>query len=470
MKVYNTMKKTKEEFKPIEEGKVRMYACGPTVYDYFHIGNARSFVTFDMMRRYLMFKGYDVTYVQNFTDIDDKMIRRANEQGITVRELADTYIEAYFQDAGSLNVLPADIHPRATDYIEKMVAFVKGLEDKGFTYTVDGDVYFSVEKFKSYGKLSGKNLDDLMGGERLTDSEKSRKRNEKDFVLWKAKKEGEPAWDSPWGEGRPGWHLECSVMSTDLLGKTIDIHAGGVDLTFPHHENEIAQSEALHDQDFANYWLHVNFLNINNEKMSKSLGNFFTVRDIEKEYSGEDIRFFLLSAHYRSPVNFSDAMMQQAKAGLNRLYNGLGHLNHMISLCEDKELTAEENAFVERLDGYKARFIEAMDDDFNTADGISMLFELVRDANVTVNEASSKKAAEAALAMLKSLGGALGFFEEKKNADGPSDEEIQAMVDERQEARKAKNWAKSDELRDKLKAMGILVEDTKNGPVWKRER
>ncbi len=465
MRFYNTMTKQKEEFKPIVEGKVSMYACGPTVYDFFHIGNARSFVTFDMMRKYLEYKGYEVTYVQNFTDIDDKMINRANENGITVRELADQYIKEYFEDAESLGIKKATVHPRATDYIEEMIAFIRGLEEKGYTYVIDNDVYYDTEKFAPYGKLSGQNLEDLNVGSRIKADD--RKKNPRDFVLWKGKKEGEPYWESPWGDGRPGWHLECSVMSTKLLGNTIDIHAGGIDLIFPHHENEIAQSEALCSCEFANYWLHVNFLNINNEKMSKSLGNFFTVREIREHYTGEEIRFFLLSAHYRNPVNFSDEMMAQAKSALNRLYNSLDNMKHLCDTAEEKPLSTEEEALLKRIEGYQKRFEEVMDDDFNTADAISVLFEIAKEANVNFTETSSKEVIEKTLKTYLLLANTLGFLTQKEEV---LDEEIEALLRERAEARKNKNYKRSDEIRDYLKEKGILIEDTKTETRWKRIR
>ena len=459
MQIYNSQTRKKEEFVPLHPGKVGIYACGPTVYDYFHIGNARPFITFDVLRRYFEHRGYEVTFVQNFTDIDDKMIKRANAEGITVKELGDRFIKEYYQDAQSLGIRPATVHPRATEHIGEIIHLVKTLEDKGYAYEVNGDVYFDVEKDKGYGKLSGQNLDDLEAGARIDVDDV--KHNPADFALWKAQKPGEPAWQSPWGMGRPGWHIECSAMSMKYLGETFDIHAGGKDLLFPHHENEVAQSECATGKPFARYWMHNGFINIDNEKMSKSLGNFFTVRDIVKEYNPEDIRMFMLSAHYRSPVNFSRDMVAQAHASLQRLYTARDHLLFLLKNAADKPLSAEEEALLNRVKEYAARFDAAMDDDLNTADAIGAIFEIVRDANVSLNEQSAKAAVDSVLKTLLELTGVLGLLMKKAEDGLPA--EIQAMADERAKARKEKNWKRSDELRDALAAAGYLVKDTPQG-------
>ena len=460
MKVYNTMTRQKEEFVPQEEGKVKMYVCGPTVYNFFHIGNARPFVVFDTLRKYLEYRGYDVTFVQNFTDVDDKIINRAREEGITAPEVSDKYIEEYFKDAGAINVRPADVHPRVSETMDDIIRFVQDLIDKGYAYEVDGDVYYSTRKFKDYGKLSGQNIDDLEAGARIMIEEK--KEDPLDFALWKARKEeDEIAWESPWGMGRPGWHIECSTMSRKYLGDTLDIHAGGQDLQFPHHENEIAQSEAHNGVKFANYWMHNGYITIDNEKMSKSKGNFFTVRDILQQYDGEVIRFFLLSGHYRNPINFSDELMEQAKNSLARLRNAKDNLTFLIDKGEGEMTEAEKEALA-GYDKYRQEFIEAMDDDLNTADGITAVFELVSAINTAIKDGASKEFAEKSLAALMEFCDVLGILQDKDEDDG-IDEEIKALVEERQQARKEKNFARADEIRDQLAARGITLKDTPQG-------
>ncbi len=458
MKVYNSMTRTKEELVPLKPGKVGIYACGPTVYDYFHIGNARMFITFDLLRRYLEHRGYEVTYVQNFTDVDDKMIARAQAESITVAELAEQYIAAYFEDVQALGIRPATVHPRATEHIEKIIELIQELENKGLAYPVDGDMYYDTTAFPDYGRLSGQNLDDLDAGARVDVDEG--KRHPADFALWKAEKPGEPAWDSPWGRGRPGWHIECSAMSMTYLGETFDIHCGGQDLMFPHHENEIAQSEGATGQPFVRYWMHNGFLNIDNRKMSKSLGNFFTVRDILKEYEAEDIRMFMLSAHYRSPLNFSREMMAQARAGLMRLYTARDRLDFLLAHAHDGEPSAEEQELIARAEAALPSFYEAMDDDLNTAGALGVMFELVYDINTVLAETSSRRAVEAARTALLAMADVLGLLVKKADAL-PSD--IQTLVDERAQARANRDWKKSDALRDELIARGYTVEDTKLG-------
>jgi len=457
MKLYNTLTKRKEEFVPLKPGEVKMYSCGPTVYNYFHIGNARPFIVFDVLRRFLEYRGYKVTFVQNFTDIDDKMIKRANEEGTTVFEIAERYIKEYYVDARGLGIKDATIAPRATQNIDAIIDMIKTLVDKGYAYVVDGDVYYKTSRFEEYGKLSGHNLEDLEAGARIDVDE--RKENAMDFALWKAQKPGEPAWDSPWGKGRPGWHIECSAMANRFLGETIDIHSGGQDLIFPHHENEIAQSEACNGKIFARYWLHNGFININNEKMSKSKGNFFTVRDIVKHFDYEVVRFFLLSAHYRSPINFSDAMLEQARSALNRIYECRDNLNFLLSNAKD---TFEEDIYG-NLDVYRDRFIEAMEDDLNTADALAAIFELVRDINtrITADSGTGKKTISKALDLLNELTGVLGIM--RKEQDVALDDEIKALIDERQKARAEKNFKRADEIRDKLREMGIELQDTPQG-------
>lgn len=467
MKLYNTLTRTKEEFNPLEKNKVKMYSCGPTVYNYFHIGNARPFIIFDTLRRFLEYKGYEVTFVQNFTDIDDKMIKRANEEGITVKELADKFIAEYFVDAKGLGISEATYHPKATENIDAIVEIIQKLEQKCFAYAVNGDVYFSTKKFKAYGKLSHHNLEELEAGSRVDVDE--RKQDPMDFALWKAQKPGEPAWDSPWGKGRPGWHIECSAMVMKYLGETIDIHSGGQDLIFPHHENEIAQSEAMTGKPFANYWLHNGFINVNNEKMSKSAGNFFTVRDIVKQFDYEVLRFFMLSAHYRSPINFSADLLEQAKNGLDRIYNCLDNLEYLKSnAVETDTISGQEADLKDKLQKFKEKFVEAMDDDLNTADAIAVIFEMVREINSEVTAASntSKGTIEYCYNLVKELAGVIGIGQKEKNNN--LDTEIEELIQKRQQARKEKNWKVADEIRDKLKDMGIILEDTPQGVKWRR--
>ncbi|MBR5110463.1 MAG: cysteine--tRNA ligase [Clostridia bacterium] len=459
MQIYNSATRKKEEFIPLHPGKVGIYACGPTVYDFFHIGNARPFITFDVLRRYFEHRGYEVTFVQNFTDIDDKMIKRANKENITVKELGDRFIKEYYQDAKALGIRPATVHPRATEHIGEIIHLVKTLQDKGYAYEVNGDVYFDTKKDMGYGKLSGQNLDDLEAGARIDVDEV--KKNPADFALWKAQKPGEPAWPSPWGMGRPGWHIECSAMSMKYLGETFDIHCGGKDLLFPHHENEVAQSECATGKPFARYWMHNGFINIDNEKMSKSLGNFFTVRDILKEYDPEDVRMFMLSAHYRSPINFSRDMMAQAHASLHRLYTARDHLLFLLKNAPDQPMTEEEEALLARVRESAVRFDAAMDDDLNTADALGAVFEIVRDANVALSEQSAKAAVEKVLNGLTALTDVLGLL--MKKAEDVLPAEIQDLVNQRDQARKEKNWKRSDELRDALAAAGYLVKDTPQG-------
>ncbi|MDN9436685.1 cysteine--tRNA ligase [Clostridioides difficile] len=464
MKVYNTLTRTKEEFVPLEEGKVKMYVCGPTVYNYIHIGNARPFIIFDTLRRYLEYRGYDVTYVQNFTDVDDKIINRSHEEGISPEEVAAKYIKEYFVDCDGLGIKRATVHPQVTDNIQQIIEFIKELEDKGYAYAVNGDVYFDTNKFEGYGKLSGQKQEDLEAGARIEVNDQ--KRHPMDFVLWKAKKEGEPGWDSPWGEGRPGWHIECSVMSKRYLGETIDIHAGGQDLTFPHHENEIAQSEARSGKTFSKYWMHNGYININDEKMSKSKGNFFTVRDISKSYDLEIVRFFMLSAHYRNPVNFSDEMLNQAKAGLERLYNTKEKLEFTLSNLVESPLTEKEVELVKELDDFRQKFIDAMDDDVNTADAVSVIFELAKLINSNVDENSSLEFAKKCLDEFNELTGVLNIVNKKK--DTVLDKDIEELIQKRTDAKKNKEFQLADDIRQQLLDMGIVLEDTRQGVKWKR--
>lgn len=464
MKVYNTLTRTKEEFVPLEEGKVKMYVCGPTVYNYIHIGNARPFIIFDTLRRYLEYRGYDVTYVQNFTDVDDKIINRSHEEGISPEEVAAKYIKEYFVDCDGLGIKRATVHPQVTDNIQQIIEFIKELEDKGYAYAVNGDVYFDTNKFEGYGKLSGQKQEDLEAGARIEVNDQ--KRHPMDFVLWKAKKEGEPGWDSPWGEGRPGWHIECSVMSKRYLGETIDIHAGGQDLTFPHHENEIAQSEARSGKTFSKYWMHNGYININDEKMSKSKGNFFTVRDISKLYDLEIVRFFMLSAHYRNPVNFSDEMLNQVKAGLERLYNTKEKLEFTLSNLVESPLTEKEVELVKELDDFRQKFIDAMDDDVNTADAVSVIFELAKLINSNVDENSSLEFAKKCLDEFNELTGVLNIVNKKK--DTVLDKDIEELIQKRTDAKKNKEFQLADDIRQQLLDMGIVLEDTRQGVKWKR--
>jgi cysteinyl-tRNA synthetase len=464
MKIYNSLTRQKETFKTVEPGKVKMYVCGPTVYNYFHIGNARPFLVFDAFRHYLIFRGYEVTFVQNFTDVDDKIIKKANEEHVHSKEISEKYIGAYFEDADRLGITRADYHPRVTETIPAIIDFVDALVKKGNAYAVDGNVYFAVDSFSQYGKLSKQSIDDLESGSRIDISDE--KRNPLDFALWKKAKPGEPSWDSPWGLGRPGWHIECSVMSTTILGETIDIHAGGQDLIFPHHENEIAQSEAKTGKTYVNYWMHNGFINIDNQKMSKSLNNFFTTREILDEFEPEVVRFFMLQAHYRSPINFNRELMEAAHNGLERLYNVKQNLLFSIEHAQATNQTAEENEMLKTLSGYKERFIEVMDDDFNTADGIAVIFEMAREINIDVTTDRSKAFLEAALDAFLELTEVLGIL---KRENKSLDAEIEALIAERQQARKDKNFKRADEIRDQLKADGIVLEDTPQGVKWHRK-
>ena len=464
MKIYNTMTRQKEEFKPLEEGKVKMYVCGPTVYNYIHIGNARPFIIFDTLRKYLEYRGYEVNYVQNFTDVDDKIIKRGHEENISPEDVAKKYIEEYFVDADGLGIKRATIHPQVTENIQEIIEFVKELENKGYAYAVNGDVYFDTQKFNGYGKLSGIKQEELEAGSRIEVNDQ--KKHPMDFVLWKAKKEGEPGWMSPWGEGRPGWHIECSVMSRRYLGDTIDIHAGGQDLKFPHHENEIAQSEARSGKKFSNYWMHNEYININNEKMSKSKGNFFTVRDISKLYDLEIVRFFMLSTHYRNPINFSDEILNQAKAGLERLYNAKERLEFIISKLSDNAENSEELKLEEELSGFRQKFIDAMDDDLNTADAVSVIFELAKFMNSNVNENSTKEFAQKVLDEFNELTGVLNVVNKKQ--EDILDEEIEKLIEARTQAKKNKDFKLADEIRNELLEKGIVLEDTRQGVKWRR--
>ncbi len=469
IRIFNDLSRQKEEFVPVEPGKVRFYNCGPTVYDFFHIGNGRNFVVMDAIRRYLAYRGFAVTFVQNFTDIDDKMIKRANALGITVKQLAEDMIAAYQEDVQSLNVRPADVHPRATDLIPDQVAMIQELIDRGYAYVVEGgDVYFRVSRREDYGKLSHKNLDDLVAGASERVDPDDRKEHPFDFALWKGQKPGEPVWPAPWGAGRPGWHIECSTMARRYLGDTIDIHSGGEDLTFPHHENEIAQSESVTGVPFARYWVHNAHLKISGEKMSKSLGNFFLVRDILKQYDGEVVRLYLLSAHYRTQLDFRDELVEQTRGAMERLRNTVANLED--ALHHDRpQSTPQETEALGELSQARQRFIDQMDDDFNTAGAIAVLFDLVREVNSRVTSTSSQEFVAGALNLIKELAGVLGLLESTKTLDTSLDAEIQALVDARQAARKARNWAESDRLRDQLGAMGILLEDTPQGVRWKQK-
>ena len=459
MQIYNTQSRKKEEFVPIEPGKVSIYCCGPTVYNYFHIGNARPFIVFDTLRRYFEHKGYEVKFVQNFTDIDDKMIRRANEEGITVKELGERFIEEYYKDADALGIERATVNPKATEHIPEIIAMIEKLVAKGLAYACDnGDVYYNTQAFPGYGKLCGQNLEDLESGARIDVD--PNKKHPMDFALWKAQKPGEPAWDSPWGKGRPGWHIECSAMSTKYLGETIDIHCGGKDLVFPHHENEIAQSEGATGKPFVHYWMHNGFINVDNQKMSKSLGNFFTVRDISKEFDLEAVRMFMLGAHYRSPINFSREMIEQAKASLDRLYTARDHYAFLLENAKDGEMGEKENDLLAKVQAAREGFDAAMDDDLNTADAIGKLFELVRAANAGLDEHSPKAAVKAVLDTLDELAGVLGILSRKTAAD---DAKVQALLAQRAEARANKNWAESDRLRDEITKLGYILKDTKQG-------
>lgn len=468
MKIYNTLTKRKEEFVPITPGEVKMYVCGPTVYNLIHIGNARPMIVFDTVRRYFEHKGYKVNYVSNFTDVDDKIIKKAIEEGVDSTVISERYIAECKKDMESLNVKPATTHPQATQEICGMLDMIQELIDKGHAYAAeDGTVYFRVRSFKEYGKLSHKNLDDLEGGKRsLLVSGEDQKEDPFDFVLWKPKKDGEPYWESPWCKGRPGWHIECSVMSKKYLGEEIDIHAGGEDLVFPHHENEIAQSEAANGKTFARYWMHNAFLNIDNKKMSKSAGNFFTVRDIVAKYDPQVVRFFMLSAHYRSPLNFSDELMEAAKNGLDRIRTAAANLNFLLEKAGAGEATEEEKKLLKEAAGFAVKFDEAMDDDFNTADAIAAIFELVKFANTNADADNSAAYIKALLDEIKELADVCGLIVEKK--EEMLDEDVEALIAERQAARKAKNFARADEIRDELLERGIILEDTREGVKWKR--
>ena len=468
MKIYNTLTRQKEEFVPIEEGKVRMYVCGPTVYNLIHIGNARPMIVFDTVRRYMEHRGYEVNYVSNFTDVDDKIIKKANEEGNDPSVISERYIAECKKDMEALRVKPATTHPKATCEIGGMIEMIQTLIDKGHAYVAeDGTVYFKTRSFPGYGKLSHKNLDDLRsGGRSLLVSGEEQKQDPLDFVLWKPKKEGEPFWESPWCEGRPGWHIECSVMSKKYLGEEIDIHAGGEDLIFPHHENEIAQSEAANGRPFAKYWMHNGFLNIDNKKMSKSLGNFFTVRDISEKYDLQVLRFFMLSAHYRSPLNFSAELMEAAKNGLERIVTCVSNLNFLLEKAQKQELSGEEEKALLQAKDFAKKFDEAMDDDFNTADAISAIFELVKFANTSVGEGASAAYIRALKEEIVELMDICGLSVER--GQEILDSEIESLIRERQEARKAKNFARADEIRDQLLEKGIILEDTREGVKWKR--
>lgn len=468
MKVYNTLTARKEELVPIEEGKIKMYVCGPTVYNLIHIGNARPMIVFDTFRRYMEYKGYEVTYVSNFTDVDDKIINKAMEEGVDSSVISERYIEECKKDMAGMNVKPATFAPKATEEIDGMLEMIQTLIDKGFAYESNGTVYYRTRKFQGYGKLSKKNLDDMQSGHReIKVTGEEEKEDPSDFVLWKPKKEGEPSWASPWSDGRPGWHIECSVMSKKYLGNTIDIHAGGEDLIFPHHENEIAQSEAANDSIFANYWMHNAFLNINGSKMSKSLGNFFTVRDIAAKYDLQVLRFFMLSAHYRSPLNFSDELMEAAKAGLDRIINAKKKLDYAEQHAEGRSFFFDEGEDQNFGAEYLAKFEAAMEDDCNTADAIAAVFEYVRAINSTITDTSSTALAELAEERLVTMCDVLGIILDKE--EEALDAEIEQLIQQRQEARKAKDFALADKIRDKITAMGIVLEDTREGVKWHRK-
>lgn len=467
MKIYNTMSKRKEEFVPLEEGKVKMYVCGPTVYNYIHIGNARPMIVFDTVRRYFEYKNYDVNYVSNFTDVDDKIIKKANEEGVTAEEISQRYIAECKKDMDGMNIEPATKNPLATEEIDGMISMIETLIEKGYAYEKNGTVYYRTRKFKDYGKLSHKNLDDLQsGGRTLLVSGEDEKEDSLDFVLWKPKKEGEPAWVSPWGEGRPGWHIECSEMSKKYLGEQIDIHAGGEDLVFPHHENEIAQSEAANGKEFAKYWMHNAFLNIDNKKMSKSLGNFRTVREISEQYDLQVLRFFMLSAHYRSPLNFSADLMEASKNGLERIVNAADNLKFLMKNAKAENMTEAEKELTAKTDAFVADFERAMDDDFNTADAVAAIFDLVKFINSNTDAESSTEYLNELFALLVKLTDVLGLIVDKK--EEILAEDIEKLIEERQAARKAKDFARADAIRDELLAKGIILKDTREGVQWKK--
>lgn len=463
MRIFNTMTRQKEEFIPNNPDEVKIYACGPTVYNYIHIGNARPLCVFDVLRRYLEYRGYNVKFVQNFTDVDDKIIKRANEEGITFEEVSKKYIEEFWTDANGLNFKKASVHPKATENIDEIINIIKTLEEKGYAYAVDGDVYFRTLKFKEYGKLSHQPIEDLQSGARIAIGEK--KENPLDFALWKAAKEGEPYWDSPWGKGRPGWHIECSAMNKRFLGDTIDIHCGGQDLIFPHHENEIAQSECANGCTFAKYWMHNGYINVDNVKMSKSLGNFKTVREIANVYGYEVIRYFLISSHYRSPINYSLEIIEQCKSALERLYTCRESLDFALKNAKD---IPDDEELIKKLNSHREQFITAMDDDLNTADGVAAVFELVKNINTSIlDKEVSKNVCQTAATVFDELCDVLGILYNRKNNDVDSD--IEALIEERQQARANKDWATADRIRDELKAKGIILKDTPQGVTWTKE-
>ena len=463
MKIFNTMTRQKEEFVPNDPNEVKIYACGPTVYNYIHIGNARPLCVFDVLRRYLEYRGYNVKFVQNFTDVDDKIIKRANEEGITFEEVSKKYIDEFWTDANGLNFKKATVHPKATENIDEIINIIKTLEDKGYAYAVDGDVYFRTLKFKEYGKLSHQPIEDLQSGARIAIGEK--KENPLDFALWKAAKEGEPYWESPWGKGRPGWHIECSAMNKRFLGDTIDIHCGGQDLIFPHHENEIAQSECANGCTFSKYWMHNGYINVDNVKMSKSLGNFKTVREIANVYGYEVIRYFLISSHYRSPINYSLEIIEQCKSALERLYTCRESLDFALKNAKD---IPDDTELIDKLNSHREQFIKAMDDDLNTADGVAAVFDLVKDINTSILDKDvSKNVCETASKVFDELCDVLGLLYNRKSNDVDAD--IEALIEKRQEARANKDWATADAIRDELKAKGIILKDTPQGVTWTKE-
>ena len=464
MKIFNTMSRRKEEFIPVDPNEVKIYACGPTVYNFIHIGNARPLCVFDVLRRYLEYRGYNVKFVQNFTDVDDKIIKRANEENCTFEEISEKYIKEFWTDAHGLNFKDATVHPKATENIDEIIEIIKTLEEKGYAYAVDGDVYYRTLKFKDYGKLSHQPIDDLQSGARIAVGDK--KEDPLDFALWKAAKEGEPYWDSPWGKGRPGWHIECSAMNKRYLGNTIDIHCGGQDLIFPHHENEIAQSEAANGCMFSKYWMHNGYINVDNVKMSKSLGNFKTVREIADVYGYEVIRYFLISSHYRSPINYNLEIIEQCKSALERLYNCRESLD--FSIKNAKNDIADDNEILALIDSRKEQFINSMDDDLNTADGIAAVFDLVSDINTKIiNKEVSKNVCQKAADMFDELTGVLGLVYKRKSND--INDDIEKLIEERQQARANKDWATADRIRDELKAQGITLKDTPQGVTWIKE-
>ena len=465
MRIFNTLTREKQELIPITPGEFKIYACGPTVYNFIHIGNARPLCVFDVLRRYLEYRGNKVTFVQNFTDIDDKIIRRANEEGLTFKEISEKYIEEFWKDAKGMNIREASYHPKATENIDEIISIVSALIEKGYAYAVDGDVYFSTKKFHEYGKLSHQPLEDLEEGARINVGEL--KKEPMDFALWKNAKPGEPYWESPWGNGRPGWHIECSAMVRRYLGETIDIHCGGQDLIFPHHENEIAQSECCNGVPFANYWMHNGFITVDKVKMSKSLGNFFTVRDVAEKYGYEPIRLLMISCQYRSPINYSIDAIEQCKASLDRMYTCRNNLDFALENAVD-EAGENDGEIIALIDKRKAEFVDAMEDDLNTADAIGVLFELIRDLNTNVNDKTvSKAVAEYAISAFDELTGVLGLVYNREQK-GSLDDEIEALIEQRNAARKAKNWAEADRIRDELKAQGIVLEDTAQGVKWHR--